>query len=159
MLWDRETYFDIGGHKQVANAVVEDMELARKTKLNNKIITMLGGEIVFCRMYKNFVDAFKGFSKNFYPGFNLNPFIFIGFVSLLFFVFAVSTVFAMINSEYLIIVSIIVISRILISILSKQNIFINVILHLLQMMLMLVIGLNSVLSTRFKYISWKERKL
>ena len=33
MLWERETYFDIGGHKQVANAVVEDMELARKTKV------------------------------------------------------------------------------------------------------------------------------
>lgn len=159
MLWGRETYFEIGGHKQVANSVVEDMELARKTKLNNKIITLLGGEIVFCRMYKNFADAFKGFSKNFFPGFKIYPLLFIGFVLSLFFAFAVSTVFALIYSEYLIIISMIVISRILISNLSNQNIFFNVFLHLPQMMLMLIIGLNSVISTKFKYISWKERKL
>lgn len=159
MLWERKTYFDIGGHKQVANAVVEDMELARKTKLKNQIITLLGGEIIFCRMYKNFADAFKGFSKNFFPGFNIYPLLFIGFVLSLFFAFAVSTVFALKYSEYLIIVSMIVISRILISNLSNQNVFLNIFLHLPQMMLMLIIGFNSVISTKFKYISWKERKL
>jgi chlorobactene glucosyltransferase len=159
MLWDRATYFSIEGHQQVASAVVEDMELARKTKLKNKIITLLGGDIIFCRMYKNFANAFKGFSKNFFPGFNINPLLFIGFVLFLFFAFAVSTIFASIYSEYLIIVSMIVISRILISTLSNQNIFLNVFLHLPQMMLVLIIGFNSVLSTKFKYNSWKERKL
>ena len=47
ILWDRETYFSIGGHQQVANAVVEDMELARKAKQKNKIITLLGGNLYF----------------------------------------------------------------------------------------------------------------
>jgi len=64
ILWDRETYFSIGGHKQVANTVVEDMELARKAKPHDKIITLLGGNIIFCRMYSSFPNAFKGFTKN-----------------------------------------------------------------------------------------------
>lgn len=159
MLWDRETYFEIGGHSAVSNAVVEDMELARKTKLKNKIITLLGGDIISCRMYRNFKEAFNGFSKNFYPGFNMHSLLFLGFILFIFFTFTVSTVFALVKSEYLIIVSLIVTSRILISTLSNQNTFLNVILHLPQMMLMLIIGFNSVLSSKFKYISWKERTL
>jgi chlorobactene glucosyltransferase len=159
MMWDRTTYFAIGGHHELSNTVVEDMELARRTKQNNKIITLLGGKMVFCRMYKNISDAFKGFSKNFYPGFNLSPGIFIGLVLLLFTAFAASSLLAMLNSEYLIIVSLIVLCRILISLLSCQNIFLNVILHPLQMIFMLIIGFNSVLSTKLRYIVWKERKL
>ena len=159
MLWHRELYFSVGGHKQVSNAIVEDMELARKAKQENKIITLLGGNVIFCRMYINFLGAFKGFSKNFYPGFNLSPIIFIGFVLVLFFLFAVSSVFALTDSNYMIVVMLIVLSRILISQISQQNLFLNVFLHPLQMVLMLVIGFNSVFSTKLGYISWKERKL
>jgi chlorobactene glucosyltransferase len=159
ILWDRETYFSIGGHQQVANAVVEDMELARKAKQKNKIITLLGGNVIFCRMYSSFPDAFKGFSKNFYPGFNLNPIVFICFVILLFFLFAVSSVFALTDSNYLIVVMLIVLSRILISQMSHQNLFLNVILHPIQMILMLVVGINSVVSTKLGYAAWKGRKL
>ncbi len=158
-LWDRETYFSIGGHKQVANAVVEDMELARKAKLQNMIITLLGGNIIFCRMYNSFPNAFKGFSKNFYPGFNLNPIIFIGFVLFLFFLFAASSAFAFTDSNYLIVVMLIVLSRILISQMSHQNLFLNVFLHPLQMIFMLIIGINSVLSSLFGFATWKGRKL
>jgi glycosyltransferase involved in cell wall biosynthesis len=159
MLWDSETYLNIGGHREVANAVVEDMELARKTKLNDKIITLLGGKLIFCRMYKNLPDAFKGFSKNFYPGFNINPVVFMGFVLVLFLVFAVSTIFALSSSIFLIIIVLIVLSRILISLLSQQNVLMNVILHLFQMVFMLIIGFNSVLAAKLGYNSWKDRKL
>jgi glycosyltransferase involved in cell wall biosynthesis len=159
ILWDRETYFSISGHQQVANAVVEDMELARKAKQKNKIITLLGGNVIFCRMYRSFTDAFQGFSKNFFPGFNMNPIIFICFVILLFFLFAVSSVFALTDSNYLIVVMLIVLSRILISQMSHQNLFLNVILHPIQMILMLVVGINSVVSTKLGYAAWKGRKL
>lgn len=159
MLWSKDTYFSLGGHKQVANAVVEDMELARKAKQENKIITLLGGNVIFCRMYSNFFDAFKGFSKNFYPGFNMNPITFIGFVLFLFLVFAFSTFLAMVDSTYVIVITLIVLSRILISAVSHQNILFNVLLHPIQMVFMLIIGINSVLSTKLGLISWKERKL
>jgi glycosyltransferase involved in cell wall biosynthesis len=159
ILWDRETYFSIGGHQQVANAVVEDMELARKAKQKNKIITLLGGNVIFCHMYSSFPDAFKGFTKNFYPGFNLNPIIFICFVILLFFLFAVSSVFALTDSNYLVVVMLIVLSRILISQMSHQNLFLDVILHPIQMILMLVVGINSVVGTKLGYAAWKGRKL
>ncbi|NWF90367.1 MAG: glycosyltransferase [Ignavibacteriaceae bacterium] len=159
MLWDKETYFSIGGHKQVADAVVEDMELAKKAKQHNKIITLLGGNIIFCRMYNSFLDAFKGFSKNFYPGFKLNPLIFIGLILFLFFLFTVSSVFAFTDSNFLIVVMLIVINRILISQMSHQNPFLNVFLHPIQMILMLLIGINSVASTKLGYAKWKGRRL
>lgn len=159
ILWDKETYLSIGGHKQVTEAVVEDMELARKMKQHYNIITMLGGKIIFCRMYSSISEAFKGFSKNFYPGFNMNPIIFIGFVLILFLLFAVSSVFALTDSNYLIIVMLVVLSRILISHISHQNPFLNVILHPVQMILMLAIGINSVVSTKLGYAAWKGRKL
>ena len=159
ILWERETYFSIGGHMQVANSVVEDMELARRTKQQNKIITLLGGKIIFCRMYSSFANAFKGFSKNFYPGFNLNPIIFIGFILVLFFLFAVSSVFAFADSNYLVVVVLIVLSRIMISQMSYQNLFLNAFLHPIQMIMMLIVGLNSVASTKLGYAAWKGRKL
>jgi chlorobactene glucosyltransferase len=159
ILWDREIYFSIGGHRQVANAVVEDMELARKAKQHDKIITLLGGNIIFCRMYSSISEAFKGFSKNFYPGFNMNPMIFIGFVMILFLLFAVSSVFALTDSNYLIVVMLIVLSRILISQMSHQNLLLNVILHPIQMIMMLIVGINSVASTKLGYGAWKGRKL
>lgn len=159
MLWDRETYFSIGGHQHVANAVVEDMELARKAKQKNKIMILLGGNIIFCRMYSSFTDAFKGFSKNFYPGFNLKPTTFISFVILLLFLFTVPSAFALTNSNYLIVIMLIVLSRILISKMSHQNLLLNVILHPIQMIFMLVIGINSVMSTKLGYAAWKGRKL
>ena len=159
ILWYKEIYFSIGGHQQVANAVVEDMELARRAKQKSKIITLLGGNVIFCRMYSNFTEAFKGFSKNFYPGFNLSPIIFLSFVIILFFLFEVSSVFALTDSKYLIVVVLIVLSRILISKMSNQNLFLNVILHPIQMILMLVLGINSVMSTKLGYAAWKGRKL
>lgn len=160
MLWRKDTYHSIGGHSAVKAKIVEDMEFARLCKLNGiKIKTLLGNELVFCRMYSNLGEAMNGFSKNFFPGFNINSFSFLIFV-LLISIASVYPFFAwnnFANSSILLIE--VVLSRIFISLISKQNILINIFLHPVQMIFVLVVGFISVYKTHNKKLEWKERKI
>lgn len=160
ILWDREYYNSIGGHHAVKNMPVEDMEFARTVKSSNqKMITLLGGNMVFCRMYSNFKDAVNGFAKNFYPGFKINSVVFISFITLvvasLLIPFFYWKNFLVLTS----LISTILMSRIFISIKSRQNIFINLILHIFQMIFVIVEALISVYRFHSKKLIWKDRKI
>lgn len=158
MFWEREAYFNIGGHKAVQDKVVEDMEFARICKSRNiKIKTMLGGNLIFCQMYNGLSDAKKGFSKNFYPGFSVNSFVFLMMITLFIVIFLLPFALVFYSTLYIIPVLLIVLIRVLISILSKQNIAFNVILHPLQMLFMFFIGINSVINSKTGNIEWKGR--
>ena len=149
MFWERETFFNIGGQKVVQDKVVEDMEFARICKSRNiKIKTMLGGNLIFCQMYNGLSDAKKGFSKNFYPGFSVNSFVFLMIITLFIVIFLLPFALVFYSTLYIIPVLLIVLIRVLISILSKQNIAFNIILHPLQMLFMFFIGINSVISSK-----------
>ena len=88
MLWKKDDYKRLGGHNKVKNKVVEDMEIARLVKLNLlKVKTMLGGELVLCRMYNSLSESYNGFQKNFYAGFSINPILFLIIISFLLVVF------------------------------------------------------------------------
>jgi chlorobactene glucosyltransferase len=84
----RKTYFEIGGHKSVKETNVEDIALARKLKKENKKILVLSGiDTVFVRMYNNFQEIYRGYSKNMYqmlggniPAFIANLFLFSSFL-------------------------------------------------------------------------------
>jgi len=159
MLWRRREYFTIGGHKFVFNKPVEDMELAREVKKRNlRMKTLLGGKKIYCRMYYSFNDAIKGFSKNFYPGFNINAALFLSFILFLTIVFTLPVLFFM-ESPLLIISSVlIVLNRSIVSYISKQSVIWNVLLHPFQMLLMLAVGVISVYKSKSKRLEWKGRK-
>jgi glycosyltransferase involved in cell wall biosynthesis len=159
MFWERETYFNIGRHKAVQDKVVEDMEFARICKTRNiKIKTMLGGNLIFCQMYNGLSDAKKGFSKNFYPGFSINSFVFLTMITFFIVIFLLPFALVFFSTLYIIPVLLIVLIRVFISIISKQNIAFNVILHPLQMLFMFFIGINSVISSKTGNIEWKGRR-
>lgn len=159
MFWDRITYLEINGHESVKDKVVEDMEFARICKSKNiKIKTMLGGDLIFCRMYNGFTQSVKGFSKNFYPGFNVNPIVFLIMISFLFILFTLPFLLVLYNSLFIIPAAIIILTRIFISITSKQNVFLNVLLHPLQMIFMLFIGIKSLINSTTGKVEWKERQ-
>ncbi|HSL88640.1 MAG TPA: glycosyltransferase [Ignavibacteriaceae bacterium] len=159
MFWERETYFKIGGHKAVKDKVVEDMEFARICKSRNiKIKTMLGGNLIFCQMYNGFSNAKKGFSKNFYPGFSVNSFVFLMMITFFIVIFFLPFALLFYSTLYIIPVLLIVSIRVFISKISKQNIAFNVILHPLQMLFMFFIGINSVISSNTGKIEWKGRR-
>ena len=160
ILIDKKTYQNVGGHKQVANEVVEDMELARLLKQKGfSILTALGGNSVSCRMYDNFRKSFIGFSKNFFPGFKSN---FIFFLILILFYSAIFIYpFFLLpeNIYYLIPTALIILIRIFISLSSRQNVLINIVLHPIQIVIMLLLAINSVWKNKMKNISWKGRKI
>ena len=160
MLWRKDDYFKIGGHETVKNKVVEDMELARLAKQNKlKVKTMLGGKLVFCRMYESFNQAYNGFTKNFFAGFLLPSFSFLTIILFLLIAFVLPFLFLMPPVYSFILIALILITKISVSIASNQNLFINVLLHPVQMLFMFWIGIVSIIKFKTKKIVWKQRKL
>lgn len=162
MLWRKSTYEKIGGHYSVKGHVVEDIELAKLVKKNNdKVITLLGGNYVFCRMYEGFKQSLSGFSKNFYKGFNLPSVIFLSIFSLI----GLINLFPFVQFIYSqnlfsqIMILLIIFTRINISLLSNQNIIVNLLLHPFQFILLIVLAFSSVIKTKFGLNLWKGRKI
>lgn len=162
MLWRKSTYEKIGGHYAVKDKVVEDIELAKLVKKNNdKVLTLLGGNFVFCRMYEGFRESLSGFSKNFHKGFNLPPFIFLSLFSLI----SLINIFPFLQFIYsqdfffLVMILLIIFTRINISLLSNQNIIVNLLLHPFQFILLIVLAFLSVIKTKFGLNVWKGRKI
>ncbi len=158
MLFDQVTYRRFGGHKTVGKVVTEDIEFVRLYKKNNyRVKTYLGGELVYCRMYMNFNDSLKGFSKNFYSGLNLNPVLFIILIIFLIICFTAPLFWVIISKNFIFAGILIFLQRILISIISRQNILMNVLLHPFQMIMALILGVNSLILTHKKKRIWKGR--
>ncbi len=160
IVFERSAYFQLNGHHAVKNEVVEDMELARKMKKNNfRIITLLGAKLITARMYKTFEDAFNGFSKNFYPGFKTSYLKFSLLLSIIFLVFVISFLLVIHYSKFLIIIGLIILQKSLISIMSHQNVLLNVMLSPLQLIMVIVTGIRSMILTKKGSLIWKGRKL
>ncbi len=160
ILWDKNFYKSIGGHQAVKNKPVEDMEFARIVKLSNqKMVTLLGGNLVFCRMYSNMKEAFNGFTKNFYPGFYLNPVIFLIFILTITLNLLIPIFYWKDVLFSLLLTTIIFSSRIFISIKSRQNLILNFILHIFQMIIVITVAFVSIYRFHNKKLVWKGRTL
>ncbi|MFA7288579.1 MAG: glycosyltransferase family 2 protein [Melioribacteraceae bacterium] len=156
-LFKKDIYNIIGGHEKVKNEVVEDMEFARLLKMNRyRLMTAVGDTQIYCSMYDSFTSAVTGFSKNFYEGFKIPK---VAFMFLLFFfeiVFFFPFVLVFFDIVFYIPILLILLSRIYISIISRQNILINILLHPIQMIMLLLVGIKSVNKIG---IEWKGRKI
>jgi len=160
IVFEREAYISIGGHKSVKNKFVEDMELARLLKKNGaKIVTLLGGNLIFARMYENFEQAINGFSKNFYPGFNTSYLKFSLFLSLIFFTFIFPFFLLLLSNKFLIIVGMILFQKVLLSIKSRQKVLPNFVLVPIQLFLVIFTGIRSMVYTQKEKLEWKGRIL
>ena len=160
ILFDKATYDAMGGHNAVFDQVVEDMEIARRFKEEKySIISLLGHDAITCAMYNGFMESVKGFSKNFYLGFNVAPLTFICILSSLMLVFFVPFILVFFNSQFIWLILIILLGRFLVSILSRQNPLMNVLLHPLQMICMCIVGVNSLYWTLKGKAVWKGRRI
>lgn len=84
MLFRRRAYDKIGGHRSVADQVVEDVELSRRIKFNGlKLKFALGTESATLRMYRSGAALWEGWTKNFYLGTQRNLKGVITFIGLL----------------------------------------------------------------------------
>ena len=69
MLFRREAYHRVGGHKTVKSSLVEDIELTRAIKrIGEKACLANITDSVTCHMYATNLEVWKGFSKNIFPG-------------------------------------------------------------------------------------------
>lgn len=73
MLYKRDVYNKIGGHKQIYNKCLEDMNMAKLITNNGYKFAIFDGMNIYkTRMYNNFKDLYKGFSRFIITTFNYN---------------------------------------------------------------------------------------
>ncbi|OGF58830.1 MAG: hypothetical protein A2Y62_10130 [Candidatus Fischerbacteria bacterium RBG_13_37_8] len=67
MIIKRRHYFDSGGHESVKQSILEDVAFAKKVHEKGYRVSLVHGEpIVASRMYRSFLQLWRGWSKNLY---------------------------------------------------------------------------------------------
>lgn len=159
MLFDAESYRENLWHQQVKENVVEDVEIMRLVKASGfNGESLLANGMINCRMYRSYHDAVNGFSKNFLAAFNYSIPGFVIYMLLLIAGPVMVLAFANFALKGLM-VSLIILTRIMISFSAGQNALRNVLLHPLQMLGMLHVAVLSIKKHLTKTTVWKGRKI
>lgn len=159
MMFDAANYRQNQWHEKVKNQVVEDIEIMKLLKSSGyNGEALLANGYIYCRMYKSFNESVNGFSKNFLAGFNNNV---LGlFLYLLLVVISpIASYFFLGSDLVLFALTLIVLSRVMISLASRQNVWINILLHPLQLLCMVFISVISVKKHFTKTVVWKGRAI
>lgn len=160
ILWKKDTYEKSGGHSAVKNEIVEDIETARYLKKSGyKILLLMSNDLVSCRMYSGFREAISGFSKNIFPASGIPSGLFI--LNILFIVISnlLPLILMFYYGYYIGLLILIILQRIIVSGISSQNIFVNIIFYPMQMLMLLYISFRSVYQTNTGKSVWKGRTL
>jgi len=154
ILFRREAYLKIGGHRSVCRNIVEDVWLCKKVKrAGGSVAAFNGTDAVSCRMYRGFRDVWSGFSKNLFAGLGnsaLGLFALMGMVVLLYLVPWGFIVAALLRGELSLAgfwipvaqVVLAVFSRMIISVKFRQPLWPGL-LHALSQVVLILIALNS----------------
>ena len=168
MLFREECYHSIGGHEAVKSSLVEDIDIARALKKKGgKVVLANAVTIVSCSMYDGFNEVLRGFSKNFYPGFQEKTIPYIFFMLHVFTGYVLPLIVSIIaiitNAKQLLYVSLFalflgMVIRSLSTIQFRLPLF-HVLLQPFSALFAFIIGINSFLWSRpGKGRIWKERK-
>jgi len=159
MLFEAQSYKEHQWHDLVKGKVVEDIEimkLVKAYKLRGE--ALLANGYIHCRMYRNLRQALEGFSKNLLAGFNNSISSLCIYMFLVFFgPFAIAYY---LDLQLLVFaVGLIILSRIMVSLSSGQNPWLNIILHPLQMLMLLILSVLSMQKHFTKTVTWKGRTI
>ncbi|MFW9596809.1 MAG: glycosyltransferase [Paludibacter sp.] len=159
MLFRTSTYKSIEPHKQFCSSRVEDIQIARYMKRKKMNIACVAAQDdVYCNMYDSKEEALNGFSKNvaeFFGGSHLLALAFWGFNFIGWLVFVVSAQWLW----FVFYLMLVLLSRVLISIVSRQNVWINCKLHFVQLYYLGVLILKSIYNNKNKRFEWKGRNV
>ncbi|MDB5136925.1 MAG: glycosyltransferase family 2 protein [Mucilaginibacter sp.] len=159
MLFNATVYRQYQWHQSAKDKIVPDAEIMKLVKLagyNGE--SLLANDMITCRMYKNYPDAINGFSKKVLAAFNYNIFSFLVFLLLL--ITGPMIVLMTLNLNLItMMIGLIVLTRIMTSLVSGQNAYMNIILHPLQMFSMLLISFSAIQKYLTKTMIWKGRKI
>ncbi|MFA9557968.1 glycosyltransferase family 2 protein [Evansella sp. AB-rgal1] len=74
MMFQREAYEAVDGHRSVKDSLVEDIHIARQVKKANYYVKLMNiSQYISCYMYESSKEVWGGFSKNIFPGLGRNP--------------------------------------------------------------------------------------
>ncbi len=169
MLFKREVYRKIGGHKSIKTKILEDIHISKQVKRHGyRFMLFDGSKNIYCRMYRNFRGLIKGFSKFMFAAFDFKVFniaVVILFISVIFlfpFIFLPLGIL-LFNWPYpivnLIIIQIFIVltMRIILAI-RLNNRILDTFLHPVSMVYIILLCINSVLQTKFgEGAYWKDR--
>jgi glycosyltransferase involved in cell wall biosynthesis len=159
MFFSSLVYKLFGPHEVMKNNKVEDITISRFLKTKNiKVACLVGDNTIQCRMYSGFNEAVNGFSKNVTAFFG-NSFI----VALLFWlVTTFGFLFVLFAMPFVFFVSYIIAyfaSRILTSVVSKQNVWDNILYVIPQQFSCGVFIYKAFINKFMKGYQWKERNI
>ena len=159
MLFEAETYRKYWFHEKVKNIPVEDIQIARLMKQELlKIQTYLSDEQVQCRMYTSYRTALNGFVKNVSEFFGGSKTI----MSLFAFISTFGFIpFLLTGSFYLLMIYLLIVlmTRILVAIASRQSVLFNIILSIPQQISFLVVSILVLVNVYRKNYKWKGRNI
>lgn len=159
MLFEGENYRKHRFHMQVKNLAVEDIMILKHMKRNGlKGHTLLSNGQIKCRMYKNFDEAVKGFSKNIFYFFGNRP--------LLAFLFALITTFGFIpvmvapGGQWLLLwIAGEVAVRLIVAAATRQNVILLIILAPLQQAAFIWMVIVAYIVRIRRQLQWKGRQI
>jgi chlorobactene glucosyltransferase len=157
MMFEASSYQAHHWHAQVKDKIVEDIEIMRLVKTYQyPAEALLANGYIKCRMYTGYREALNGFGKNLLAGFNYNIAGLICYLLLL----IVGPVFIALYLNYSLVffaVTLIILTRIMISLASGQNVLLNILLHPLQMLSLVLVSIISINKHLTKNTTWKGR--
>ncbi|MDD3567977.1 MAG: glycosyltransferase family 2 protein [Bacteroidales bacterium] len=157
MLFDAKMYSDFQWHSVVRHSRVEDIAISRLIKRKRlRMATLLGTDDISCRMYGSYTDAINGFTKNvtaFFGGSLVVTVLFalLGTLGPFIVLFGLPFPFALLFFTCLIA------SRIFVTKLSEQSVWINVLLWPVQQVAFLHLVLSAIRFSATKKLIWKGR--
>jgi len=162
LLFRRQSYFKMGGHRAVGEHLVEDIALAREVAKRIpdgwRLVTCDGTGLVSCRMYASFGQIWEGFTKNLWPVFDGDWVWFWLAVIWQFLVCVLPflTVAFYYRPELYVVMSLLLFLRVVAALRFKTS-WLSVCFHPIGYSLALSIAVNSFWQAKSKGITWKDR--
>ena len=159
MLFRAEIYKRYWFHEALKKERVEDIRIIRQMKEQGyRVHTLLSGGQVHCRMYAGYREALKGFAKNVNAFFGnnwliLNIYMFLTTLG----PFAVWIAFSL--KALLLYLSLLIVTRIMISLLSRQNPILNVLLMPVQQITLIILTATAAWREMTGRMEWKGRRV
>nr|WP_294795128.1 glycosyltransferase family 2 protein [uncultured Mucilaginibacter sp.] len=159
MLFNAEVYRRHQWHTQVRDKIVEDAEIMRMVKAAGyRGEILLSNNMLTSRMYKSYLGAINGFSKNVLSVFNYNIIWFLIYI-LLTIAGPMMVIITLNIPLILFMAALIIIGRIMESLSSGQNPVYNLILHPLQMISLTAIAFVAIQKHLTHTVMWKGRRI
>lgn len=163
MFFHRKSYEEIGGHVQVKQQIVEDVQLARNMKAHQFSVLLANvTTTASCYMYQTNKEVWEGFSKNIFNGIG-RSFLLGSFIIVVYFLFFVSPLllasFGVLTSSYVYFLPlcIVVLIRAFVDLKTKQSLWLSFLMPLSSLFLIMLLLHAMIGYVTHKGFTWKGR--